>query len=170
MTWYNDLELSLIRSTKEITNVETINMYKKGPDVKGDHIGVYIMNLDEVIKAYQSTLASQIDDTNIYDFQLLQDMEAKVRFSFYGDNAATVSSEFCLKLQSITTQEILQKYRLSVMRKTSASRVPELRDTKYIERWLVDIVFSFGVTDRPTVDIVTEVSYTDLLDKINTIP
>jgi hypothetical protein len=61
----------------------------------------------------------------------------------------------------VLVREELQRYNLNIRTKTNIRRVPQKRDTKWVEYHNMDVVFTYAVNTQQIVDVVEAVIIRD---------
>ncbi len=154
--------------TKAAQDKGIIFSHTSGSEPSTSYVAINIMSLEQKGHAVQSR-RHNVDDITM-SYQTVY--EASVQFTFVGSNAGDMVQEFS---QQINNNPILidlyKRYNIGVMRKSTIRRTPQQRDTKYIEYISQDVVFSYRVVSKQSVDYIESVVLEDQrADKIFAVP
>lgn len=94
---------------------------------------------------------STITSTSVY--------EATVRFMFVGKDAGNVAYEFEAVADNPAARFFFGTENLAIMRKGEVNRVPEKRDTTWVNNFTLDVTFSYAVETTQPIDIIEDVSW-----------
>lgn len=117
---------------------------------------VVINILDDVQIGKHSTSTLSNPSNNI--LYVRASYEIRVQFSFCGSTAGDMAKSFSQRINNNPLSfESLNKEKLSVMRKSNIRRAPQKRDTKWVEYFNQDVVFSYIINTQQVVDWVEAV-------------
>lgn len=151
-TFYSELVYQLNQSS----SIPFIKDYGNAPEPTGSYcaVGVTTMN-----KLGRDTVQSYPTETG-FEERIKQDYNVLFTFSFYGDDAFERAFETQSTLSSRGFNEDLYSLGcLSLTDATTVQRVPELRDTGFINKAVFDINVLIGFEHKSEVDWFDTVSY-----------
>lgn len=104
---------------------------------------------------------SQVASSTTEQFELIYQTsyEVTVQFSFIGSTSGDMSSLFSQRMNGGNpfAMEAFRKENLGYMRKSEIRRAPQKRETKWIEAFNQDVVFSYNIRTTQVVDWVESV-------------
>jgi hypothetical protein len=83
---------------------------------------------------------------------------------FVGDYAGNLAYEFETVVDNPASRFYFGTESLAIMRKGEIRRVPEKRDTDWIDNFVLDVIFSYAVETTQPIDIIEEVSWTPTIN------
>lgn len=167
MSFYKDFIKVLRGQVETITGLSSQNVIFSHQlnEPKGTYVSITQLNLDRVSSAKTSSLTDEQEELWIQSTY-----EISMRFAFLGSEAIDKSMDFEIALSNVVHLENLLRNNISVMRRGSVRYVPELRDTKWLNRYVIEVTFAFGVIEQQKVDVIDSIEYTDILGHTHTIP
>ena len=158
MSIYDSLKSSLYNScTKIVTENQVIFSHQGGQEPNGTYCAINILRVDKVGSETDATYAS--DDGSITELYSRNEYEATVRFMFVGKDAGNLAYEFESTMDNYASRFFFGTESLAVMRKSNVRRVPEKRETTWVENFTLDVVFSYAVETTQPIDIIEDVSW-----------
>ena len=162
MNLYEQLESSLYDVTSRLVPATTVIFsHEGGEEPRGTYISVNVLDNNRVGREYDSFDTQGADPT----MSSRTEREVLVRFLFIGQDAGDKAYEMEAKLHNEATRFILYPNNLAVMRISEVRRVPELRDTKWIPYFVLDITFSYATTIDMDIDTIEYISWESNLYK-----
>ena len=158
MNLYDSLKSALYNScTKLITQNTVIFSHQGGQEPSGTYCAVNILRVDKIGSETDATYASS--DGLTYELYSRNEYEATVRFMFVGQDAGNLAYEFESSMDNYAARFFFGTENLAVMRKSEVRRVPERRETTWVENFTLDVVFSYAVETTQPIDIIEDVSW-----------
>lgn len=112
-----------------------------------------VINILGIEQQGRSQVSSLTDQDSFLSVQAAY--EVTVQFGFCGSTAGDMAHSFTQRVNNNpVTMEAFRKESLSVMRKSNLRRVPQKRDTKWVEYFNQDFVFGYIVNTTQIVDYV----------------
>lgn len=153
------LKKALYHPTKNIVETEfpnttVIHSHESGNEPKDTYVVINPILKSQQGRTSYSTTASEIETLHIVTF-----WEATVQFEFIGEDSADMSFYFDLALNNVVHWEEFQRNGLSFIRKSDVRPAPIKRETRWVERYNIDVTFSFSVTQTQEVDIIESITY-----------
>lgn len=128
--------------------------HTNGSEPSQPYVVINILGIEQQGKHMTSTLANSKDDTLLVRVAY----EITVQFSFCGSSAGDMAQTFTQAINNNPLSlESIKREKLSVMRKSNTRRAPQKRDTKWVEYFNQDVVFSYIVVTEQVVDWVEAV-------------
>jgi len=134
-----------------------IHSHQGGQEPKGSYCALNILKADKIGMECESTYASAdqtIKSSSVY--------EVTVRFMFVGKDSGNLAYNFETVADNPASRFYFGTESLTIMRKGEVRRVPEKRDTTWVDNFTLDVVFSYAIqTIQPieTIDIVLWQNY-----------
>jgi len=151
-----DMEDALYQVVSSNLNIPVIFDYSNGPEPTVDCcvLGMTLLTkLNRDSKYFYSTPTG-------FEEQLKQDYEVMFTFRFYGDSCYDNAMKIQAILSMNTTQQNLHYYNdISVVDITQIRRIPELRETQYIQKASFDMNLLIGFDYIQDIDWFNTVSY-----------
>jgi hypothetical protein len=167
VSFYRDFITTLRSQIEEMTGLNAQNVIFSHQ--AGEPIGSYCvmtqLSLDRTSYSKTSTLTDEEEQ-----LWITSTYEVSFRVSFLGEDAMYLSTDFDIALDNVVHLENLLRNNISVMRRGSVKYVPELRDTKWINRYVQEITFAFGAITQQDVDVIDSIEWTDPIGHTHTIP
>lgn len=133
--------------------------HDNGPEPDRPYVVINILGMDQKGHAVRSSLLQSDNAT----FTTQASYEATVQFGFCGTSAGTLAQEFTQRINnSVLVIDSYRTTKLGVMRKTNVRRIPQKRDTQWIEYFNIDVVFSYVLLTKETVDYIEAVVVEDV--------
>lgn len=155
MSLYDDITSALYTSNKLFfPSNELIFSHQGGPEPNGSYVGLNILRTDKIGMEDESTYASPtptITSRNVY--------EVTVRYMFIGKDSGNLAYDFEAAISNPASRFNFGYSNLAVMRCSEVRRVPEKRDTTWVDFFTLDVVFSYGVTVEQPIEIIETVSW-----------
>jgi hypothetical protein len=159
MNLYDSVRQAIYNSSKNLLpNNELIYSHQGGQEPKGSHCSINIIRTNKIGMEYDSTYASATDITSVSVY------EVTTRFMFVGDYAGNLAYEFETVADNPASRFYFGTENLAIMRKGEIRRVPEKRDTAWIDNFVLDVIFSYAVETTQPIDIIEEVSWTPTIN------
>lgn len=96
--------------------------------------------------------------------------ESRVQFSFYGSLSGDAVHSFYERINNNPlTSEIMSKEKVSVMRKSLVRRLPQKRDTQWVESFNFDVTFNYITNTTQQIDPV-EIVVLEMSGETFTVP
>jgi len=159
MNLYDSVRQAIYNSSKNLLpNNELIYSHQSGHEPRGSYCSINIIRTNKIGMEYESTYASATDITSgsVY--------EVTTRFMFVGDDAGNLAYEFETVADNPASRFYFGTESLAIMRKGEIRRVPEKRDTDWIDNFVLDVIFSYAVETTQPIDIIEEVSWTPTIN------
>lgn len=133
--------------------------HNNGSEPSTSYVVINILNSNQVGRSDLSTLTDPQENIVIQSYY-----EVLVQFSFLGSESADMALSLHNRLSgNPVTLEALAKQNLGYMRKTQVRRLPEKRETSWIEKSNFDVTFTYFINTIQEVGVVDTVI---LLDSI----
>lgn len=171
MSLYSDLEQA-IRNTAKLALRQyptTRVMFSHNNTTEPDESYV-VINILEIRQIGRHSTTSKLDSNNTLSTQV--SYEVMVQFSFLGSLSAEMSHEFTQRLNNnYLVLDSMKKNKVKMMRKSSVRRIPQLRDTEWVDNFNIDVTFSYIGLTQDVVDIIEAVVVEDVrADKTFRVP
>lgn len=164
MAVYSDIRKSVRRAsiqslieffpTTDSQNKGIIFSHVNGSEPSTPYVVINILGIEQIGKHSTSTLADPTQ--NIVNVRA--SYEITVQFSFCGSTAGDMAQSFTQRINNNPFSfSALNKEKLSVMRKSSIRRAPQKRDTKWVEYFNQDVVFTYTLNTEQPIDWVEAV-------------
>lgn len=157
MNLFDSLKTALYTSSKSyFPNNELIHSHQGGQEPRGTYCAINILSTDRVGSEDESTYASAtpvIRSVNHY--------EVTVRYMFVGKEAGDLAYEFESSIDNSAARFAFGTESLAIMRRGQVNRVPEKRDTTWVDNFTLDVVFSYAVYNTQSIDIIEYVSWNE---------
>lgn len=162
MSLYSDLEQA-IRNTAKLALIEyptTRVMFSHNNTTEPDESYV-VINILEIRQIGRHSTSSKLDSNNTLSTQV--SYEVMVQFSFLGSLSPEMSHEFTQRLNNnYLVLDSMKKNKVKMMRKSSVRRIPQLRDTEWVDNFNIDVTFSYIGLTQDVVDIIEAVVVEDV--------
>ena len=159
MNLYDSVRQAIYNSSKNLLpNNELIYSHQGGQEPRGSYCSINIIRTNKIGMEYESTYASATDITSVSVY------EVTTRFMFVGDDAGNLAYEFETVADNPASRFYFGTESLAIMRKGEIRRVPEKRDTDWIDNFVLDVIFSYAVETTQPIDIIEEVSWTPTIN------
>lgn len=176
MSLYDDLrdQFRLILQnacSPDYENTLIINSHQAGNEPVGTYGVCNILDLRKVGLSSSSTLASESEDES-YQLQVSIPYQALVQYSFVGSEAGALALYSSMRLgSSPLNREFSQAYNLGIMEVSNPRRLPQKRDTQWVEQQTFDVLYSMILSYSQAIDIVRRVDYIDsFTDELVSVP
>lgn len=176
MSLYDDLRsqfrLILVQAClPDYPNVLIINSHESGNEPTGTYGVCNILRTRKTGLASSSTLASSEDDV-AYNLQVSIPYECVVQYSFVGSDAGDLALYSSMRLgSSPLNREYSSQFNLKIMEVSDPRRLPQKRDTKWVDQHTFDVRYSMVLSYNQAVDIIRRVDYLDsFTDQIVSVP
>jgi len=121
------------------------------------YISVYPLGISPIGRKTESTLADE-NETIVIECNY----EIRVQYSFIGSNALGMGLKFFHAINSnILVMEELIKNNLFVLRKENLVKVPEKRETGWIDKHTLDVHYGLAIRTEQLVTTVGTVTFLD---------
>ena len=172
MAAYNDIRKavrraviqSLIEYFPDTTsqNAGIIFSHVNGSEPVNPYVVINVLGIEQIGKHSTSTLADPTQ--NILNIRV--SYEITVQFSFCGSTAGDMAQSFTQRINNNPFSfEALDREKLSVMRKSNIRRIPQKRDTQWVEYFNQDVVFTYTINTEQPVDWVEAVVIEDAVNQ-----
>lgn len=136
--------------------------HTEGSEPSKPYVVINILGIEQQGKHSTSTLSDPTQ--NIVNVRA--SYEITVQFSFCGSSAGDMAQSFAQRINNNPRSfSALNQNKLSVMRKSNARRQPRKRDTKWVEYFNQDVVFSYILNTQEVVDWVEAVVIEDAINQ-----
>lgn len=138
-------------------NAGIIFAHLNGAEPAGPYVVINIINIEQQGHHSTSTLTNTDEELAI---QVAY--EVMIQFGFCGSTAGEMAQHFTQRINNNPlTLEAMKANKLGFMRKSQVRRIPQKRDTKWVEYFNQDITFNYiGITQQ-LVDVVEGVVLED---------
>lgn len=148
--------------TKEDQDKGVFFSHVAGTEPSTPCVVVNILGIEQKGRHSTSTLSDPTQNT----MSVRASYEITVQFTFCGSTAGDMAQSFTQRINNNPfSLSALKQEKLSVMRKSNTRRVPQKRDTKWVEYFNQDVVFSYIVETQQLVDWVEAVVIEDTISK-----
>lgn len=156
MSLYSDLQDALYNSIKGLLpDATVIHSHQGGPEPQGSYISINILSVDRVGREYDYFYTSDPNPVS----RSRSEHEATVRFLFIGEEAGDLAYELEAMIHNDASRFVLYNNNLAVMRLGDVVRVPDKRDTTWVDYFNFDLIFSYAVVNEQPVEIIEDVSW-----------
>lgn len=133
--------------------------HQNGTEPSSSYAVVNIINIPQQGRSNTSTLADKNEQLHLQSVY-----GVLVQYSFLGSEAGNMAHHFSNRISNNpVVQEELQKVNLSYMRKSTIRRIPEKRETRWVEKFNIDITFSYRINTNQQIEIVESAILEDVL-------
>ncbi len=133
-----------------------------GTEPSNPYMVINILGIQQIGKHSTSTLADPTQ--NIVNIRA--SYEITVQFGFCGSTAGDMAQTFSQNINNnLFSFSALNQEKLSVMRKSNIRRIPQKRDTKWVEYFNQDVVFTYTINTEQPVDWVEAVVIEDAISE-----
>lgn len=161
MAFVSDMEGAFLTELNTQFTIPVILDYQGGPEPSGNY-GVFgITTLNKVNRDNHNFYTDTSD--GVFKERMKQDYEILYTLAFYGDDCY----DNAMKAQALfSTRDVQSRFHydhdISIIDVTSLRRIPELRDTGYIQRITFDLNALIGF------EFISESDYYDTVEYIST--
>lgn len=157
---------TVVNSLSEYPNTQVIYQHESGAEPKGSYASVYLLNLEQTGR---TSTSSRLNTDFVYYYET--PYEATVQYNFYGKDAPSIAYSSHMRMaNSVLNRETSQASNMSIVRKSPVRRIPQKRDTKYVEMCTYDVTYSFisGFTQtlQPIEQVIIEDTIQDVVISI----
>lgn len=157
MPIYSDVRQAIrkvaITALSEYPTTPVIFANSNGTEPAESYIVVNILNIEQ--QGHRVT-SSKLDSTERQSIQVAY--EVNVQFSFVGSLSGDMVQSFTQRINNnYKVFEDLKRNKLGVMRKSAIRRAPQKRETKWVECYNQDVVFSYIVMTQDVIDLIEAV-------------
>lgn len=170
-TLFNDLETGVrkgaIVALGSFSTSPIIFSHGDGDEPSESYVVINILNIDQ--QGHHSTSVLTDQDRKL---TFSTAYEVLVQYSFVGSQSGNMIHEFNQNLGNnpLVTEEF-SRYKVGYMRKSPIRRIPQRRDTQWVEYFNIDVTFNYIVNTEQLVDTVETVVVEDVLSgEIFTVP
>lgn len=133
-----------------------------GTEPSSPYMVINILGIQQIGKHSTSTLADPTQ--NIVNVRA--SYEITVQFSFCGSTAGDMAQSFTQRINNNPFSfSALNQEKLSVMRKSNIRRIPQKRDTQWVEYFNQDVVFTYTLNTEQPIDWVEAVVIEDAISQ-----
>lgn len=163
MSLYDTVRTSLYNATtKIITTNQVIHSHQGGQEPKGTYVAINVVRLTKVGAETDASFAGLIEgQADAYELYSRNEYETTVRFMFVGTEAGNLAHDFETIMDNYASRFYFSDENLAVMRKTDIRRVPEKRDTTWVDNFTIDVIFSYAVETTQNIDIIDNVTWNE---------
>lgn len=172
MSFYSDLEDFLIKGTEDTltllghTSTPAIFSHGNGKEPAETYCVINVLSAQAIGRAFESTAIDTAQGL-VYS----QQYEITARFSFLGSKSGEVSFGFFENInKNRLVREYFQTNGISPMRKSDIRRVPQLRTTKWVDSFNLDVTFGFNYKSTQIINWVDQVRIKDSKGASSLIP
>jgi len=155
MDLYDEIRKSIYTSCKAfLPNSNLIHAHQGGQEPKGSYCAINVLKADKVGRECDSTYASvdqTINSVSVY--------EVTTRFMFVGKDSGNLAYSFETVVDNPAARFYFGTESLAIMRKGEVRRVPEKRDTTWVDNFTLDVVFSYAIETTQPIDTIENVSW-----------
>lgn len=151
----------------DFPTTQVIFAHLNGAEPAGPYVVINIINIEQ--QGHHST--STLTDTD-EELAIQVAYEVMIQFGFCGSTAGEMAQHFTQRINNNPwVFEELSRNKLGFMRKSQVRRIPQKRDTKWVEYFNQDVTFSYiGLTEQ-LVDVIESVVLEDAISgDVFTIP
>ena len=154
--------LSEYPTLRDNANSHVIFSHQEGTEPVGTYCSLYLLSLDQVGKTSATTRLSTEQD-----LEFSAPYEATVQVSFIGKDAPSICYSSYMRLaNALLNREYSQGFNLSILDKTPIRRIPQKRDTKWVEICSFDLTFFFIGSFKQTVGAINQIVYEDSITSV----
>lgn len=171
MSIYSDVEDGIYNGVKvalsEYPTVPVAFSHTSMTEPAESYVTINVLRIDE--QGRQSSSTKTNEDSELL---ITSSYEVFVQFTFIGSKSTEMIQSFTQRLGSnpVAHQEF-RRNKLGFMRKSQIRRVPQKRDTKWIDYCTIDAYFSYSVATQQIVDTIETVILQDLITgEVFTVP
>lgn len=171
MSLYSDLEQAIRNTAKlALTQYPTTRIKFSHDNATEPAQSYVVINILEMRQIGRHSTSSKLDSSNTLSTQV--SYEVTVQFSFLGSLSAEMSHEFTQRLNNnYLVLDSMKKNKVKMMRKSSVRRIPQLRDTEWVDNFNIDVTFSYIGLTQDIVDIIEAAVLEDVIaDKTFKVP
>lgn len=139
---------------EEFPNTPVIHSHQSGNEPTGTYVVINPIMPEQIGRTQYSTTASDQETIHITTV-----WETTTQFEFIGKDGADMAFFFDLAMNNVVNWEEFQRKELSFIRKSNVRPAPMLRETMWVERYNLDVTFTFSVTQTQVVDIIEDISF-----------
>lgn len=164
MSIYSDARSAIRAGTVSLlTNLNygttpVIYSHQNAPEPTSTYVVIQIISLDQrgrVSSAYRTTEGTEL----VKHLEFVANYEVRVQLSFIGSVSADIAYDFDNSiLNNVVAREGWQKVNLVPIRKSIVRRIPQLRDTQWVEVQNIDVTFAYAVKTSQPIDWVETVT------------
>lgn len=128
--------------------------YVSGGEPDESYVAIHILSVDQIGHASTSTLA---DTQN--KLSTVVNYDVTVQVSFCGSMAGEMALDFN---QAINTRQVRDSFRsksLGIKTKSNLRRIPQKRETKWVDFWNMDMSLTYAVNTIQVTDVVENFSF-----------
>lgn len=153
MNIYTQLENKFVLSLETIfekLNIDCIPIVaqQNGLEPRKDYCAIKALNIQRIGRADKSSMAHDIGpdgEPRFVEYHVNQ-YEATIQLMFVGSNSGDFSMEYFDQFSGNTViREVYQRNDIAPRRLTQVRRNPQLRESKWIDSFAMDIVVGFAV-------------------------
>lgn len=137
--------------------------HTNGSEPSSPYMVINILGIQQIGRHSTSTLTdpSEGDILNVR-----ASYEVTVQFGFCGSTAGDMAQSFTQRINNNPLSfESLNREKLSVMRKSNIRRIPQKRDTQWVEYFNQDVVFTYTLNTEQPIDWVEAVVIEDAVNQ-----
>ena len=158
MSFVSDIDYAFRDFLNANLNIIVKRDFDNGPEPTGDYGVVGITTINKLDRDGHHFFDDPVDG---FQETIRQNYDVTLTFSFYGDSCYDNAFESQALLQLRNTQEDFHyNNNISIVDVNSIQRIPELRETVYIQRATFDIICLVGFEYKATSDYFDTVNWT----------
>lgn len=136
--------------------------HTNGSEPSKPFVVINILGIEQIGKHSTSTLSNPADNM----LYIRASYEINVQFTFCGSTAGDMAQSFSQRINNNPFSfSALNQEKLSVMRKSNIRRAPQKRDTKWVEYFNQDVVFTYTLNTEQPIDWVEAVVIEDAVNQ-----
>lgn len=144
-------------------NAGIIFSHVNGSEPANPYVVINVLGIEQIGRHSTSTLTDP-SEGNILNVRV--SYEITVQFSFCGSTAGDMAQSFTQRINNNPFSfSALNQEKLSVMRKSSIRRIPQKRDTQWVEYFNQDVVFTYTINTEQSIDWVEAVVIEDTISE-----
>lgn len=137
--------------------------HDNGPEPSRPYVSINILGVSQ--QGHKSTSSHLREDQLTLSTQV--NYEVTVQFGFSGSTSGLLAQEFTQRINNTPTViDGYKTHKVGVMRKTNIRRIPQKRETLWIDYFNLDVVFSYALVTKESIDyiesaVIENVTYED---------
>jgi hypothetical protein len=157
-----DIRVIIINSLSEYPTTPVNYSHDNGPEPSSTYASLYILSLEQVGRT-QSTSRLSTD----LDLEFQSPYNCTAQISFVGNDSTSIAYSSHMRLaNAVLNREFSQFRNLSITSKTNIRRIPQKRDTQWVEICSFDITFFFISSFKQTIGAINQVVYEDPITEV----
>jgi len=130
--------------------------HQDGDEPNTTYLDLQEISVEQVGRVQTSTRTEEIDDDGIIRNMLNTQAhyETVIQVGFVGSQSGNIAYDLHHLINTTPMWEKFQLHNLYPIRKSEVRRSPLLRETKWVERFLFDVTFTYSVSTNQEVDVI----------------